>query len=121
MKFDYTTKRFVISRDQIEDVLSDTESNLDIPRIKKTSCGEYLYGDVSLSTIRSWIINGNDIVDRKPIFVFKGQKIYQRIIEIEEKEKEDGLKIVPHPSITKHVVEKLTSSTNHYFIKKYGK
>ena len=44
MKFDYTTKRFVISRDQIEDVLSGTESDLDIPRIKKTSAGEEILG-----------------------------------------------------------------------------
>ena len=118
LKYNYTTKRFTIDITALEKELSKIE---EIYKVSKTSDGQYIYGDLSLNTIREWIAVANIKMSRKPLFIFQEEEVYQKVIKISSKEKDSLLEKVVHPRVCKYVSELLTSSTNNYFIKKYGK
>ena len=118
LKYNYTTKRFTIDITALEKELSKIEG---IHKVSKTSNGQYIYGDLSLDTIREWIEAANIKMSTDPLFIFQEEEVYQKVIKISPKEKDSLLEKVVHPGVCKHVSELLTSSTNNYFIKKYGK
>jgi len=117
LKFDNINKRFKVENFLLEPIISEIKG---ITKIKKTSAGEYLHGDVSRSSILEWIEEGNEKGSKKSILTFKGEEIFFKVIALNEDYSESQLLEVAHPDLTKYVAGKLIKKTNHYFIKKYG-
>lgn len=117
LKFDNTKNRFKIELFLLEPVLSTLK---DIYKIKKTSSGDYLFGDVGRDAIEGWIAEGNKAGQIVPILTFKGEEVFFKVKELDKEYSDSQLLEVAHPDITKYVAQELTRKTNHYFINKYG-
>ena len=117
LKFDNIKNRFKVELFLLEPVLSTLK---DIYKIKKTSGGDYLFGDISRSAIENWIDEGNKAGQVAPILTFKGEEVFFKVKELDKEYSDSQLLEVAHPDITKYVAEELTRKTNHYFINKYG-
>lgn len=117
LKFDNVSKRFKVEEFLLEPIISEIKH---ISKIKKTSAGEYLHGDVSKHAILGWIAEGNNEGSKKSMFTFKGETIFFKVMELNEDHVDSHLIEVAHPDLTQFVASQLIKNTNHYFIKKYG-
>lgn len=117
LKFDNVKNRFKVELFLLEPILSIIK---DIYKIQKTSGGDYIFGDISRNSIEDWIAEGNKKGSKEFLFIFKGEKIFFKVKELDKKYNDSQLLEVPHPDITKYVAQELTRKTNHYFINKYG-
>lgn len=120
LSFDHLNKRFKVIYSSLEDVLSKTNIP-GLTKIKKTPKGEYLYGDVTLRTIKNWIKKGNEKFSKDSLLTFRGEDVYLKISAFAGDTENSNLLEVPHPYVTNYIVKKLTEKTNNYFIKTYGK
>ena len=120
LKFDHLNNRFKVNFASMEERL--VKANLQgLTKIRKTPKGDYIHGDVTFSTIEGWIKEGNEKFADKPLLHFRGEDVYLEVMELKNNEKNSNLMEVPHPDITKYIVQQLTRKTNNYFIKTYGK
>ena len=80
LKFNNVTRRFETESFLLESHISGIEG---ITHIKKTSGGDYIYGDVSRATIENWIVAGNTMgATSDPILNFKGEDIFFKVMEL---------------------------------------
>jgi hypothetical protein len=120
LKFDHLSRRFKVTYSSLENMLMKTDIP-ELTKIKKTPNGEYLYGDVTFNTIQGWIEKGNEVFSKEPLLTFRGKDVYLKIMEFSGETTNSNLLEVPHPDVTKYILEQLTQKTNNYFIKTYGK
>jgi len=117
LKFNHLRSKFEIDFSELESFISPLESP-HLPKIKKTSEGEYIYGQLTPLTINRRVDDANEIYKSVSLFKFQGEDISLKITGINTEDEDDHLEEVIHPDITRHIATELEKKVNNNVIKK---
>jgi hypothetical protein len=128
LEFSKVTNKFSISRRKLEEDLTNTilsMDNINSKYIIGKVYQDYIFSDdtpTAINAKREKIIEINkEILEQVDSFIYKGEKVFCSITQIDEVEEDCNIQKVVHPDITDFAKKELEQFANYYFIKNYGK